>query len=139
MIVLKINIRPIPKPCGALMKGKLVMNPIKVLADGTSYGQWKKNVAFLIEKQLGKAKLKTAISNIYGIAYQVICPLARKDLSNCIESVQDALVESGLIEDDRLSIVPRIHATHVKSKELLYNIYICENKSEWLHIMSILE
>lgn len=137
MLKLTIKIRPIPKPCGRIMNRKIVMNPVKVLADGTNYGTWKENAGILAKASLiGTPEFKLLPIVPYGIIYLVYCPLARKDLSNCFESVQDALVEAGILVDDRLSCLPRITGIHKKSKVMQYKIYICQTRAEWLNCLS---
>lgn len=137
MIKIKLDIHPIPKPCGVLMRGRIVMNPVKVLKDGTTYGSWKIICGHLARNQIFALNRATPLTP-YGIIYNVFCPLARKDLSNCFESVQDALVEAEVIPDDAIKYLTKIAAFYTESQQGGYVIYICESARDWLNTLESL-
>ena len=113
------------------------MNPVKVLKDGTDYGTWKDNCGLIARNQIAALGRETPIVP-YGIIYNVFCPMWRKDLSNCFESVQDALVGADVIPDDSIKYLKRIAAFYQESQLGFYEIYLCESPRDWLNTLESL-
>lgn len=56
----------------------------------------------------------------------VILGSVRGDLDNLAGAVLDALVQAGILQDDRLSCVPKLSIEHQKAKQKSVQVRLCE-------------
>ena len=103
MIIFLVNGKPKPKPAGCI---KYAHNKAYLSMDKNGYLAYCDNVV---------AQLKTQYThNIplspYGITYKIGVPSIKGlgDLTNIMEALQDCLVKSKIIKDDRPSVVKRV-------------------------------
>jgi Holliday junction resolvase RusA-like endonuclease len=86
----------------------------------SGYRDWKESAIAQLQCQYqGQPVTKAAIAiQIHGST--------RGDLDNLAGAILDALVQSGILVDDRLSCVPKLTITHVPSKAPGATLYIEE-------------
>jgi len=103
MIILDIPFPPCPKPRPRFVRDGWAHMPPK-------YVEWKREVAPLLVAQAKAQNLQIPISDPCHIEILLVCPSRRGDIDNWCGSIFDALVQSQVLADDNLSILPELTA-----------------------------
>ena len=84
------------------------------------YRLWKENAIVFLKEQLpdGFKAIEKCSINV------VIYGSARGDIDNIFGAIADALVQSGVIKDDRLSVLSKIMIEHIPGKDKLAQITV---------------
>jgi Holliday junction resolvase RusA-like endonuclease len=106
-----IPFRPMSKDRPRFGKGRPYMNSV--------YTEWKKNVRAYLTEWWTEPPLESVnclIAHFYGPA--------RGDLDNRVGSVLDVLVESKIIKDDNVGVIPCLVTKHIKTSAKEARIYL---------------
>lgn len=86
------------------------------------YRDWKAGAILALQAQVPAGFQAIARASVYII----ILGSVRGDLDNLAGAVLDALVQAGILQDDRLSCVPKLSIEHQKAKQKSVQVRLCE-------------
>lgn len=126
--IVKIPIAPKPKPRGQLGKYGNMTHSLK------GYREWQDE----LDKYLRIAKFIIP-DNFYGIIYHFGIVKKRggkPDISNLVGGIEDVLVKYDYINDDNYQVIKHYFASAIQSEKSFINIYVTDNKAEFLYVLN---